>query len=188
MSQRGASLGRIADPFRFAAEARTLSGEVEVAELSRLADVLASDAGVVGWKIEGSLAELALAEGGSSGRQEPRLRLALEGRLDLRCQRCLAGFDWPLAVETVLQPVRVGQPIPDEELEDDEVDAIEVSEGLGVGEGLDVFALLEDEILLALPIAPRHEECRTPRGGNGTNEESPFAALSSLRGSHRAAD
>ncbi|MCV2216615.1 YceD family protein [Thauera sp. Sel9] len=180
MSQRGASLGRIADPFRFAAEARTLSGEVEVAGLSRLADVLASDAGVVGWKIEGLLAERTLAEGGSSGRQEPRLRLVLEGRLDLRCQRCLAGFDWPLAVETVLQPVRAGQPIPDEELEDDAVDAIEVEDDL------DVLALIEEEILLALPIAPRHEQCEAPRGVNGANEESPFAALASLRGSHRA--
>jgi len=180
MSQQSASRGRIADPFRFAAEARTLSGEVEVAELARLADVLAGSEGVVGWRIEGSLVARSPAGGGASGRQEPRLRLVLGGRLDLRCQRCLGGFEWPLAVEATLQPVRAGQPIPDEELEDDEVDAIEIAEGL------DVLALIEDEILLALPIAPRHEQCEVPRGMNGANEESPFAALASLRGSHRA--
>ncbi|HRA81681.1 MAG TPA: YceD family protein [Thauera sp.] len=183
MSEQSASLGKIADPFRFAAEARALKGEVEVAKLSRLRDSLAGDEGVLNWRIDGSV-----VDGVLSGHSEPRLRLTLGGSLNLRCQRCLGGLEWPLSVETVLQPVRAGQSIPDEELEDDEVDAIEVSEGLGVGEGLDVFALLEDEILLALPIAPRHEECRTPWGGNGTNEESPFAALSSLRGSHRAAD
>ncbi|ENO88555.1 YceD family protein [Thauera linaloolentis] len=180
MSQQSASLGKIADPFRFASEARTLSGEAEVAEFPRLVDLLADKEGKVSWRVEGSLAEVGAAEGGAACRSEPRLRLTLGGSLNLRCQRCLGGFDWPLAVETTLQPVRAGQPIPDEELEDDEVDAIEVDEAL------DVLALVEDEILLALPIAPRHEQCETPRSVNGANEESPFAALASLRGSHRA--
>ena len=174
MSQESASLGKVADPFRFAAEAKTQSGEVEVAELLRLADLLASSSGAVSWRIEGSMVQ------GLSGYAEPRLKISIGGHLQLRCQRCLGGFDWPLAVETALQPVRAGQPIPDEELEDDEVDAIEIDESL------DVFALVEEEILLALPIAPRHEKCEAPRGGNGATEESPFAALASLRGSHRA--
>ena len=175
MSQQSASSGKIADPFRFAADARTLRGEVVVAKLSRLADSLVSTDGAVSWSVEGSM-----FEGVVSGQSDPRLKLRLDGTLNLRCQRCLGGLDWVLAVETVLQPVRVGQPIPDEELEDDEVDAIEID-----GE-LDLLGLIEDEILLALPIAPRHEQCEAPRGGNGANEESPFAALASLRGSHRA--
>ncbi len=175
MSQQNASLGRIIDPFRFATEARTLSGKVEVAELSRLKGSLADLDGVLSWRFEGWLANSVL-----SGKDEPRLMLAIDGRLNLRCQRCLSGFDWPLAVATVLQPVRAGQQIPDEELEDDEIDAIEVEEGL------DVMALLEEEILLALPLAPRHEKCDSPRASNGAGEESPFAALASLRGSNRA--
>ncbi|HHW65861.1 MAG TPA: metal-binding protein, partial [Rhodocyclaceae bacterium] len=85
-----------------------------------------------------------------------------------------------LRVDTLLQPVRSGQPIPDEELEDDEVDAIEIDGGL------DVMALLEDEILLALPIAPRHQVCEAPRPEGGASKESPFAALASLRGSPSA--
>ena len=175
MSQQSASSGKIADPFRFAAEARILKGEVAVAKFSRLVDSLVSTDGAINWSVEGSM-----FEGVVSGQSDPRLKLRLDGTLNLRCQRCLGGLDWVLVVETVLQPVRVGQPIPDEELEDDEVDAIEVD-----GE-LDLLALIEDEILLALPIAPRHEQCEAPRGGNGANEESPFAALASLRGSHRA--
>ena len=175
MSQQNASLARVIDPFRFAAEARTLSGKVEAAELTRLKGSLANLDAVLSWRLEGWLADSVL-----SGQGEPRLKLVIDGRLSLRCQRCLAGVDWPLAVATVLQPVRAGQQIPDEELEDDEVDAIEVEEGL------DVMVLLEEEILLALPLAPRHEKCDSPLGRNGAGEESPFAALASLRGSNRA--
>ena len=61
-----------------------------------------------------------------------------------------------------------------------QVDAIELD-----GE-LDVLALVEDEILLALPIAPRHQVCDAPQPEGGTSKESPFAALASLRGSHSA--
>lgn len=174
MSEQNASLGRIADPFRFATEARTLSGEVEVAKLSRLKDSLASLEGVLSWRLDGWVDPVL------SGQGEFRLKLVIRGRLNLRCERCLSGLEWPLAVETVLQPVRAGQPIPDEELENDDVDAIEVEDGL------DVMALLEEEILLALPLAPRHEKYESPRGRNGAGEESPFAALASLRGSNRA--
>ena len=175
MSPQNASLGKVIDPFRFAAEARTQSGEVEVAKLPRLKDSLANGNAVLSWRLEGWLESSVL-----SGREEPRLKLLIDGALSLRCQRCLNGIDWQLAIATVLQPVRAGQQIPDEELEDDEVDAIEVEEGL------DVMALLEEEILLALPLAPRHEKCDSPRGRNGAGEESPFAALASLRGSNRA--
>lgn len=160
----------IADPFRFAAEARSLGGKVGVAALERLADVVASAEGEVDYRIDGSLDE--------QGR--PRLRLVASGRLELRCQRCLEGMSWDLALETVLQPVRAGQEIPDDELEDDEVDAFEVESDL------DVIGLVEDEILLALPIAPRHENCEQPHPANGEGKKSPFAVLAGLRGGGKA--
>lgn len=173
MSQHGDPSRIISDPFRFAAEARTLEGVTAVAEMLRLSDVLASSGGQVSWRIEGSMVEGVEA-------REPRLHLMFEGELQLCCQRCLGGMAWPVQVDSVLQPVRSGQPIPEEELEDDEIDAIELD-----GE-LDVIALVEDEILLALPIAPRHQVCDAPRPDGGASKESPFAALASLRGSHSA--
>ena len=173
MSQHGDPSRIIPDPFRFAADARTLEGVSAVADLMRLSDALASSAGQVSWRIEGSMAEGVEA-------LEPRLHLTVEGELQLCCQRCLGGMAWPVQVDSVLQPVRSGQPIPEDELEDDEVDAIELD-----GE-LDVPALVEDEILLALPIAPRHQVCDAPQPEGGVSKESPFAALASLRGSHSA--
>lgn len=173
MSQHGDPSRIIPDPFRFAAEARTLDGVGAVADMLRLSDALASSVGQVSWRVEGSMVEGVEAP-------EPRLRLTVEGELQLCCQRCLGGMAWAVQVDSVLQPVRSGQPIPEDELEDDEVDAIELD-----GE-LDVLALVEDEILLALPIAPRHQVCDAPQPEGGTSKESPFAALASLRGSHSA--
>lgn len=184
MSRESAQEGTLSvlrlDPFRFAAEARSATGEIAVAKLARLADLLVADEGRIQWQLAGSVAHVpSMAQPGSSA-SEPRLELEVSGRLSLRCQRCLEALQWPLALRSVLHPVRAGQPIADEELEDDEVDAVEVD-----GE-LDVFALIEDEILLALPISPRHENCKPSSGMETAAEESPFAALASLRSSGRA--
>lgn len=169
------------DPFRFAAEARSAAGKIAVAKLARLSDLLVADEGLIRWQLAGFSAQSALAmQSGAGGASEPRLELEVSGTLSLRCQRCLEALQWPLAVRSVLHPVRAGEPIADEELEDDEVDAVEVD-----GE-LDVFALIEDEILLALPISPRHENCGPSSGMETAAEESPFAVLASLRSSGRA--
>ena len=157
----------VIDCLSFAREARVLQGELPVAGFERIQDGLTQNVGVIRYRIEGRLGK----------RNRPQLHLQLDGVLSLCCQRCLGGLKWPLRVDTLLQPVRSGQEIPEEELENDEVDAIEIE-----GE-LDVLALLEDEILLALPIAPRHQVCEAPRPQGGTSKESPFAALASLRGS-----
>lgn len=161
MSQRDV----IADPFRFAAEGRKLERRVALAGLSRLADVLIDREGEVAYTLTG--------EFGSD--RQPRLRLVASGQFHLRCQRCLGVIEWPLALESLLQLVRPGTPIPEEELEIDEFDTIEA------GVDLDVTSLLEDELLLALPVAPRHENCDAPRPLGGVEKESPFAALAKLR-------
>ena len=166
MSEQSVQSSYIADPFRFAAEGRSLSGTVAVAQLVRLADALADDSGTVTFAVVGRL----------DAQRRPQLRVTAQGVLNLRCQRCLGAIAWPLRLDIVLQPVRSGQPIPEEELEDDEVDAIEVDGDLGV------VGMVEDEILLALPIAPRHENCDSLRPDGGTVKDSPFAKLSALRG------
>ncbi len=169
MSEQSVQSSYIADPFRFAAEGRSLSGTVAVAQLTRLADALADHDGTVSFAIAGRL----------DAERRPQLRVTAQGMLNLRCQRCLGAIAWSLQLDSALQPVRSGQPIPEEELEDDEVDAIEMD-----GE-LAVLGLIEDEILLALPIVPRHENCDSLRPDGGTVKESPFARLSALRGTGR---
>jgi uncharacterized protein len=49
-----------------------------------------------------------------------------------------------------------GEEWPDDDLADDSADAIEAEKALAV------LSLIEEEVLLALPIAPRHEQCEPP--------------------------
>jgi len=161
MSQRSV----IPDPFKFTAEGRSLSGVVALAEMSRLADVLLDRSGEVRFGLSGEL--------GIDRRS--RLKLAVTGVLGMRCQRCLGPMEWPLRIDATFELVRPGQPIPEEELEEDAFDAIEATPDM------DVLALVEDEIVLAVPLAPRHENCDAPRPLGGVVKESPFATLVQLR-------
>ncbi len=165
MSQQGAKPVVLADPFKFARDARVLRGEVAVAGMGRLVDQLFDESGAVAWELVGEVGE----------DRKPRLLLTASGTLKLRCQRCLDGMEWPLALASRLLIVPVGQEIPDDELEDDEQDAVEA------GADFDVLALVEDEILLALPIAPRHDDCEVPRPEGGGEKKSPFAVLAGLK-------
>ncbi|MDT3669044.1 MAG: YceD family protein [Aromatoleum sp.] len=155
----------IPDPFRFAAEGGSVSGAIALADLGRLSDVLVDTSGEVTYSLVG---EFGLD-------RKALLRLTAAGMLPMHCQRCLGRLEWPLDVEVVLELVRPGQPIPEDELENDEFDAIEAVPDL------DVLALVEDEIVLAVPIAPRHESCDAPRPVKGSEKESPFASLVKLR-------
>ncbi|NMG31462.1 YceD family protein [Aromatoleum evansii] len=153
------------DPFKFAAEGRSLSAIIPLADLPRLGDVLLDTSGSVQFSLVG---EMGLD-------RRPRMRLVISGELQVRCQRCLGPMIWPLGVDVLFELVRPGQPIADDELEEDAFDAIEAMPDM------DVTALVEDEIVLAVPIAPRHEKCEAPRPDGGAVKESPFASLEKLR-------
>jgi uncharacterized protein len=64
----------------------------------------------------------------------------------------------------------------DEVEDDDEVDAIEAEPRL------DVLALIEEELLLGLPFAPRHPDGECAPATNGLQQKaSPFAVLAGLK-------
>jgi uncharacterized protein len=58
---------------------------------------------------------------------------------------------------------------------------------LALSKNLDLRELIEDELLLALPLVPRHEDCPQPlRVGHAPDPEpdarpNPFAALGALK-------
>ena len=68
-----------------------------------------------------------------------------------------------------------GEEWPDDDLADDSADAIAAEKALAV------LPLIEDEVLLALPIAPRHEKCESPSANASAHGSSPFAALVALK-------
>ena len=142
-----------------------LERSVGLDELPRLADVLSTTDGFLSVRLEGWRDD----EGKSW------LQLDIAGEPVLCCQRCLGGVKFPLAIKCRLQLIAPGEDWPDDDLEDDSADAITAETALTV------LSLVEDEVLLALPIAPRHEECESPSAGASGHGSSPFAALADLK-------
>lgn len=153
------------DPMVFARDGEHRSGVRRVSDFPRLAVSAAGG--------EGN--EVAFEFRGERDRDgKSYLLLDAQGVIVLRCQRCLEPMEWPFSIASRLMLVREGGALPDD-LEVEEYDAVEVSQSE------DFFALLEDEILLALPLAPRHQSCEAPRSGEVASSQSPFAGLANLR-------
>ena len=156
----------------FARNGREISGEIPVAEFPRLHDMLESRQGILSYKILGGV-----------DRQGSRfLDVSVTGQCRLRCQRCLEGMDHPVRIETrlMLRDQASLDALDDNVAggEEEEFDSILADAHL------DVLNLLEEEILLSLPIAPRHEAgaCRAAAGKNTQMEEQhTFAVLANLK-------
>jgi uncharacterized protein len=88
-------------------------------------------------------------------------------------------LDYPLRLFNTLRLVRQGEDISAEADDPGAVDCITASSELDVAE------LIEDEILLSLPFAPRHKEdaCRRALGERQRDamRSSAFAKLAALR-------
>lgn len=152
------------DSLEFARSGGHLQSAVEIAALERLHDYLNSRAGQLEWQLDG-VADHA---------GKPALRLAVTGVLDLICQRCLAGYAFDLKSNSLLVL---------ENADDAPVAEDDATESIPASSALDVEALVEDEVILALPMAPRHPEgkCAT-RVADGSDENvHPFAALAKLK-------
>lgn len=156
----------VSDSFSFARDGRVLEGTLAIADLKRLHDLLAEVVGEVSYRLQGVKGE----------RGQSQLRLTVTGCVPLACQRCLKVVHFPLEVDSLLELVPEGAELSQDELEDDTRDFLPVA-----GE-LDVADLVEDEILLALPVAPRHERCGLPGAAEAGELVSPFAVLAALKG------
>jgi DUF177 domain-containing protein len=156
----------VVDPLAFARDGRCLERGFPLTALPRVAAEALGKGGEFTVRIEG----LRDKDGKSY------LLLAVDGRVSLACQRCLEPMEWVCRVRSRLMLVPKGQPIPEDELEDDSYDAVEVEDRQ------DLLILAEDEVLLALPAAPRHDVCEAPSGADGASKESPFAGLAKLSG------
>jgi uncharacterized protein len=155
------------DPAGFARSAGKREGRLPIAALGRVRDVLADTAGSVRYVIRGGL--------DVQGR--PKLELEVSGKLRLHCARCSDPLDHRLELTTRLLLAQAGEMPP----VDDDPDA---PEWIEAGLALDLPELVEDEILLGLPLSVRHEQggCGSPMGGgrDGNAPGSPFAGLADL--------
>ncbi|HXF65603.1 MAG TPA: YceD family protein [Burkholderiales bacterium] len=157
----------VIDSLEFARSGQTLRGSLPVPALQRLQDCLFDALGEVAFVVTG----------GHDARQRPTLTLEVSGLLHLRCQRCLGLLDYPLRITNRLLLASAAEAASGA-LDEDELEWIEASVEL------DVADLVEDEIILALPYAPRHEEgqCRAAAGAAVHDIRlTAFAALAALK-------
>jgi uncharacterized protein len=151
----------------FARGGETLAGNVPIAALARLAASLSGRDGEIRYRLQGATDKYGKAT----------LELEFDTCVRLVCQRCLQQFELPLAGRNRLRLIDAEPAWSAEQAEvaaddDDEIVA---------SAAFDVRALIEDEVLLALPLAPRHGECEVTGGRIEVRRESPFGVLAQLK-------
>mgnify|MGYP006281013875 FL=1 len=115
------------------------------------------------------------------GEGRPRVEGTCRGRVTVRCERCLEPMEVTVAGEFALVTV----------------DRIEEADDLGPDEPvvvasrgqLDVLPMIEDELILGLPVVSRHERADCdggqrhfgPPGESAPARDNPFKVLESLR-------
>jgi uncharacterized protein len=154
----------VIDGFEFASAGAIQQGVWPLGEFQRLRDMLASDAGEVAYRVQGTRDQ--------NGR--PALQLQVEGTLQLRCQRCLEPMPFEVRVQDLLVLAATLS-----EIHADPADAY-APDRIVAGREMPVRELVEDELILALPYAPRHERCEPRAAGQGEQGSSPFASLRGL--------
>ncbi len=129
------------DSLQFAKSGESLSGRLRIEELPRLSGSLRPDDVAVQYRLTGVVA---------SGR--PALRLKVDATVWLTCQRCMTMYPEVLSLETVL-------PIARNEAELERWESVDpLLDALVADPELDVAVLVEDEILLGIPLVPMHPE------------------------------
>ncbi len=158
------------DPVRLAEGRRVLQGELPVAAMPRLTALLTDDSGTARVDITCGVDQEGVRF----------LRGTVTADVTMECQRCLENFRLPLHAEFALGIVShesLAERLP------------EHYEPLVVGENpIFLRDIVEDELILSLPIVPKHPEGQCPAGKGGDEvqkseerRENPFAALKSLK-------
>lgn len=164
---------------QFCSQQQRMAGEWPLASLGRLSEGLFAEPSTtdqVQWSLQGSQLS------SPAGEPELWLHLLAKTSVTLQCQRCLQAMAQPLMADRKFRFVRT-------EEEAERLDEWSEEDVLVLSAKLDGLELLEDELILALPLVPRHEPvCPNPLPlpvDELDLEESapnPFAALAALRG------
>jgi uncharacterized protein len=168
---------RILDPRKFAQKGVLLEGYISVRDMPRLSGLLLNDTSEINAALEFSI-------------NDQRLRTisgSAEGIVQVTCQRCLESVDYSLSAALNLGIVW------DEEKANNlpkSIEALILPEGVA-----DIYGIIEDELLLSLPMATYHDhDCisKTSFGeevveDDDTEKElNPFQILEQLKGSPKS--
>lgn len=157
------------------------SGQLLLADLPRIAAeqvISPPTPSPVIWSIDGHSEQ-------RLGSTKPLLAVTMQLHTDiwLMCQRCLLPYLQPISIHNRFVIVHTEEQAQALDMENDEADAIVGSHQF------DLLDLIEEELLLALPLVPRHESCTSPALATSpdktaptkTTKASPFSVLAELK-------
>jgi uncharacterized protein len=162
---------RFVDVFELARTGGGVEGVLPVVQMTRLTPSLVRSEGEFAFEMRGYL----------DPRGRPAAVLSFRGAALMTCDRCGTAVTCQLAGSARFYFVRTEKElarIPVDESEDEPL--------LG-SERFDLYDLLEDEAILALPISPRHADCSPPAlaapesGMDTADRPHPFASLAQLK-------
>jgi uncharacterized protein len=160
------------DVFTMAAEAQTISGSIEIASLTRLADDLTNTSGALNYTLTGFINQ----------QRQPHLHITVQGTLAMVCQRCLEPLSFEVDVDNVLHMVHSEADLDSEE---DELNAIlagsDAPEKMVGSDMFDIFNLIEDEVILSIPVANTHDVCDEKLPTSSGQKASAFDVLAKLK-------
>ena len=171
------------DTSEFARRGSSLSARQSPGDFPRLRELLAGDEGEIDWSLSGE--RRPRPEGGS----DLFMRLALSGEVSLACTRCLQPVRVRIDEQRLLKLALTETQAEREDARADDYDVLAGSQRF------DVLELVEDEAIMALPIAPRHDDCSLPthsapdlsapsasQEGHGADRRpNPFSVLAGLK-------
>lgn len=148
----------------FSTKNQVIADEISIADCTRLVEVV-SPKGLHSAHIRFEL------KGYAAQHNLPSLQLNLHADLPVICQRCLTEmpFRLDLSFKYLISETDLSEQLGEDAA--DELDWLEPSANM------DVIALIEDEILAAMPIAPMHAQNCTQHSMQSGEKPNPFAVL-----------
>jgi len=162
--------GPFIHPERISTKPLVFEGTVNLDDFPRLAESLATPQVSLRYKVSARLDQ----------HRRKVVSCIIEGFVFLTCQTTLEPFRYEISIDDRLMLVDDESGLPPIEEESDAEDYLVADEPLSV------LDLVEDAILLALPMVPRKPGLGEAKvgGGDKAKGESPFAALASLKKRH----
>lgn len=148
----------------FACKRQTTSGTVDLVKLTRANNLLDELEGELTFKVQGDL----------DSSKRPILNVIICGKMHALCQTCLSKMEIPV------------QHTGEVAIFDNEADLEEAlfgeeaaySDGILTDPEFDLLNFIEDEIIMLIPVAPKHDSCDPVSYKDESNN--PFGAIKQL--------
>ncbi len=164
------------DNIAFSNKSDRIEGELSLQDCPRLEELMKFSSLANPTKINHTGLISYVLQGKTDAAGQHILQLSILSSLTTACQRCLNAM--PLNINLSFNYL-IGE-ISDTDVEAVDVDNSDDYDLQQANKAMDLTALIEDEIIMAMPIAPMHEEGCTEQATQSGEKPNPFAVLKGL--------